>query len=425
MRPSERRTVITGLGAVTPLGTGNERVWKSLSAGRGGVMPIQSFPSDPAVTQLAAEVRDFDAKQFVKQRKSLKVMARDIQLSVGAAELAMQDSKLQLGEIDPTRFGVSFGAGLIASELDELGAAVDQSVNGTRKFDIQKWGKSGMSHLFPLWMLKYLPNMPACHISIIYNAQGPNNSITAAEASSALAIGEAHRIIARGDADLFLAGGADSKIHPLSIVKLALVSDLSRRADEPERACRPFDRDRDGLVPGEGSGVLVLEERDRAKARKARVYGEVLGFGAACNPKDHQRAILSATRRALADAGLKPADLGHVIAHGSGQKVADANEAKALAELLGPAAENVPVVAYKGYWGHMGAGGGGLELIASLLGLAEGKLPATLNFDAPDLDAPKLWILRDKIDYPDKPLLTYDLSHVGQCAALVVGPPAD
>lgn len=422
MTAGEKRVVITGLGPVTPLGTGLDPLWQNLAAGRGGIHRLAAFPTQDAATDIAAEVRDFDPKQFVKNRKSLKVMARDIQLAVGAAELAVRDAQLESASVDPTRFGVNFGAGLIASELDELGGPVDHSVNGIRKFDLKKWGQSGMEQLFPLWMLKYLPNMPACHVSIIYNAQGPNNTITAGEAASPLAIGEAFRVIARGQSDVFLAGGTDSKIHPLSIVRMALINELSRRWDEPEKACRPFDAERDGVVVGEGAGVLVLEELNHAENRRANIYGEIVGFGSSADRKDPGRAIELAIGRALLDARITPADLGHIIPNGLSSVADDRREAIALARVLGESAAKVPIVGYKSYFGNFPAGNGAVELLSSLLAAREGTLPPTLNFRQQDAESPRLWVLSESIDFPTRPFLAYGLSYGGQCGALVVRP---
>jgi 3-oxoacyl-[acyl-carrier-protein] synthase II len=422
MSASNRRTVVTGLGAVTPLGTGNDAFWQSLSEGKSGVMKLQAFAADGFPTQIAAEVRDFDPKKYVKQRKSLKVMARDIQLAVGGAQILIEDSGVDPEQVDPTRFGVNCGAGLIATDLDELGGPIDHSVNGTRRFDLKKWGMEGMEQLFPLWMLKYLPNMPACHISITYNAQGPNNSITAGDASSTLAMGEAYRVINRDAADLFIVGGTDSKIHPLSIVRLALLKRLSRRNDEPAKASRPFDADRDGLVAGEGAGLLMFEELEHAKKRGAKIYGEIVGFGASCCPSNPQKAIEQAVGRALKEAGLPASALGHIVPSGVSCVEDDRFEAKALANILGDAQGQVPIVAYKSYLGQLAAAGGAVEIIASLLALKHGKLPATLNYTKPDAEMPELRILREPIDFPNKPFLSYDISQSGQCGAMVLKP---
>lgn len=421
MNQNDRRTVITGVGAVTPLGTGSGPFWENVAAGKSGVMAVQAFAPNEIV-EVAAEVRDYDAKKFVEQRKSLKVMARDIQVAVGAAKLAIEDADPDLDSVERIRIGVSCGAALMASELDELGPPVSHSVNGSNKFDMQRWGSEGIEKLFPLWMLKYLPNMPACHISIIYDAQGPNNSITAGEASATLAIGEAHRILQRGTAEVMIAGGADSRLHPLSVVRLGLQRRLTRPVDDPATAVRPFDRERGGLVPGEGAGMLILETLERARDRGAKIYGEVIGFGSACVPKDPSRAVTLGIRRALEDAGLRPEELGHVRAFGAGCVDEDRREAKGLADVLGPAIETVPVVAYKGYLGFLAAACGAVELVLDLLAARHGVLPPTLNFRTPDPDLPPLRILAEKIPYPNQPFVSYDVSHSGQCAALVVRP---
>jgi 3-oxoacyl-[acyl-carrier-protein] synthase II len=422
MNPAQRRVVITGVGAVTPLGTGNDLYWQALTAGRSGVRPLESFTVDGIATRIAAEVRDFDPKNYVKHRKSLKVMARDIQLGVGAAHLVVEDAGLDTERVDPTRFGVNCGAGLIATELDELGAPVSESMNGGRHFDLRRWGVKGMEQLFPLWMLKYLPNMPACHISIMYNAQGPNNSITAGEASATLAIGEAFRVIERDGADLFIAGGTDSKIHPLGFVRLALLDRLTRRNDDPAKASRPFDVGHDGLVAGEAAGLVVLETLEHARARGAgTIYGEVIAFGSSCHPNLGQ-AVAKAVTWALKEAKLSPGGLGHIAATGTSCAADDRAEARALAEVLGDAVTRVPVVAYKSYLGYTGAASGAVELIASLLAMRHGMLPGTLNFERPDPLAPTLRVSAQPNDFPKKPFLAYSVSLAGQCGAIIVRP---
>ncbi|MGL4461662.1 MAG: beta-ketoacyl-[acyl-carrier-protein] synthase family protein, partial [Planctomycetia bacterium] len=266
------------------------------------------------------------------------------------------------------------------------------------------------------------PNMPACHISIIFDAQGPNNSITAGEASSALAMGEAYRVMKRGVSDVFLAGGSDSKIHPLSFVRLLLLNRATKRNDDPEHASRPFDAGRDGLVPGEGSGFLVLETLDHAQARGATIHGEVIGFGASCVPGDDRAALRKGMERALKDAGITPADLGHVVANGLSLVHEDHQEVLALHDVLGDAAATVPVVAYKGYIGHVAAGAGAVEAVATLLCKHHGQLVPSLNFEKFDADLPPIRLLTEAIDFPNKPWLMYSLSHAGQCGALVMRP---
>src|SRR5947209_4233928 len=282
--PSPRRAVLTGIGVVCAIGLNPAAYWESLRLRRGGVRPIRQFDPAGLPCRIAGEIEGFEAKNYIdkRERKSLKVMARSIQLAVAAAQLALDDGRVDKAALDPTRFGVEFGAGLIASELEELGYAARTAFPGQIGFiDLEKWGEQGIPQMTPLWMLKYLPNMLACHVSILHNAQGPSNTITESDAASLLALGEAYRIIARDQADFFLVGGGESKLNPLSMSRQCLFQPLSRRNAEPEKACRPFDRSRDGMVLGEGAGVLVIEELEHARRRGARIYAEVAGFGAA------------------------------------------------------------------------------------------------------------------------------------------------
>ncbi len=256
----------------------------------------------------------------------------------------MADAGLVDGGVDPTRIGIDLGAGLISSELDELAPAIGHASQGGRPFDFQVWGRESIGMIEPIWLLKYLPNMLACHISILIDCQGPSNTITEADASSNLAIAEAARIIARGRADVMITGGADSKIHPAEPGPDGPCSTTCRGwKGEPSQACRPFDRRRDGWVPGEGAGILILEEREHALQRGARIHGEVLGGGSGCDampaggldPEGGGTEV--AITAALEEAGLEPSEIGHVNAHGSATKVSDLAEARAFAADLRPA----------------------------------------------------------------------------------------
>ncbi len=256
-------------------------------------------------------------------------MARAIQLAVAAAQLAVDDGQVQVAKLDVTRFGVEFGAGLLPSELVELAPAAAISRSATPgQVDLRAWGQQGLPAITPLWMLKYLPNMLACHVSILHNAQGPSNSITAGDVGGLLALGEACQVIRRDQADIFLVGGADSKVNPLSMIRQCMFGHLSRRNDAPDQACRPFDKERDGLAIGEGAGVLVMEELEHAKKRGATIYGEVVGFGAAFDRGMTGRGLVRAIRAALTQAGVSPADIDHVNAHGLGSPRFDATEAR-------------------------------------------------------------------------------------------------
>jgi 3-oxoacyl-[acyl-carrier-protein] synthase II len=431
MRNSERRVVITGLGLICPLGTGTDPFWAALAARHGGVRKIEAFQVAGLPNDIGGEVPAFDPKALAipKHRKalakSMRVMARDIQLAVSAAEMAISDAGLADGGVDPTRIGVDLGAGLISSELDELAPAIALATKPTGTFDYHEYGRAGIPEIPPLWLLKYLPNMPACHISILCDCQGPSNSITEAEAASNIAIGEACRIIGRDRADVMIAGGADSKIHPLSMVRMSLLGQMSRWEGDPAGACRPFDRHRDGWVPGEGAGILILEEYEHAIKRGRQIYGEILGFGSGCDampeggldPDGAGTEI--ALRAALRDAGLEPSAIGHVNAHGAGAAVSDLAEARALHRVFGPG-RSIPVTALKGYMGNLVSGCGAVELIGSLLGVNRGLIPPTLNCDHPDPECDLDMVVGEPRATRNPVFIKTNVTRHGQAAALVV-----
>jgi 3-oxoacyl-[acyl-carrier-protein] synthase II len=413
--------VLTGIGIVNPIGATPADYWASLERGQSGVVRIQGIDPSSLPTQIAGEVRGFDAKNYLdkKERKSLRVMARPIQLAVAAAQLALDDGKVDKAQLDPTRFGVEFGAGLLPSEPEDLGPAAQISTNCQPGLvDMKRWGAEGREAVSPLWMLKYLPNMLACHVSVLHNAQGPSNSITQSDVASLLALGEAYRIIARDQADIFLAGGADSKIAPISMVRECLFANLSKRNDEPARACRPFDRNRDGAVVGEGGGVLVVEELEHARRRGARIYAEIVGFGAAFDRGQTGRGLVQAMRAALREAGLTPDDLDHVNAHAEGAIANDAWEARAIHEVLKDGQRPPPVFAAKSYFGNLGAASDVSELAASLLALTHGSLPRTLNYETPDPACP-VAVSRQTEPVTRPYVLKVGFTEMGQCGAIV------
>ena len=428
---TERRVVITGLGIVSPIGTGIDAFWSSLAEGRGGVAPIASFPVDGLPTDAVAEVRGFDAmahalpKTKRALKKGLKYMARDIQLAVAAAMMAVSDAGLVDGGVDPTRFGVDLGAGLISTELDELAPALTHASDADGGFDYHVYGREGIPIILPTWLLKYLPNMLACHISILLDCQGPSNTITEAEAASCLAIGEATRIIARGRADVMVTGGADSKIHPLSLVRMSLLEQMTHWRGDPSKAVKPFDVRRDGTVAGEGACILILEEREHALKRGAKVYGEILGFGSACDAKpggglDPEGVGTEiAVRSAIRDAKLTPADIGHVNAHGVGTVVSDAAEARAIGRVFGKSGKT-PVTALKGYLGNIVSGCGAVELAGSLLGVNRGMIPYVLNCEQPDPACDVALVLNEPLPTTNPTFVTCNVTRHGQAAALVV-----
>ena len=419
-----RRVVITGMGVIAPLGIGLEPFWENLVAGKSAVGPITFFEMGKFSVRIAAEIKNFDPKAHIKQRKSLKVMARDIQLAVACASMAMEDGGLeQPGKVNPRRIGTSLGAGLIASDINELGVAIVHSRDGQQQFDIRKFGKEGLEHLFPLWLLKYLPNMLACHVSIMYDLQGPNNTITTACAASSQAIGEGFRVIRRGDADMMVCGGSDSKINPLSMLRYYLLKVLSTRNDDPARASRPFDRDRDGMVVGEGAGIMILEELEHAKKRGAKIYAELAGFCSTCDGRLAGTAGSDGSARdiamkgALEDAQIGPAEVSYICAHATGTKYNDRMEAAAIRRAFG--AVQAPVTSLKSSMGQMGAGAGAVEAVAAVMSTMRNVVPPTLNCENLDPEC-SLPVVRTPEQRPVQNVLCNVSSFAGQNASLVI-----
>lgn len=395
MNSNAPRVVITGLGVTCPMATGQADLTSALRDGRGGVATINSFSVPDIVPHAVGEIRGFDPKNYVIPRlkktlaKSLKYMARDIQLAVAMAQVALQDAGLAEGGVDPTRIGLDLGAGIISTELQELSAAIEESYKYNDSFDYRIWGHDGIKLIQPIWLLKYLPNMLACHISILSDCQGPSNTITSGDASSGLAIGEAARIIQRGRADVMISGGADSKIHPLSYCRAQILGLLSRWKGDSTKASRPFDSQSTGLILGEGAGILILENLKHAESRSANIYGEVIGIGAGSDAKLigqplSGQGIEIALRSALADAGIQSDDpsISHIHAHGIGVPMLDRAEATAIRKVF-TSRPDIPVTSIKGGTGNMGAGNGGVEVIANLLAMRDGFVPPTLNCDSP------------------------------------------
>ena len=389
-RPASRRVVVTGLGVVTPVGLGMTDFWKALLEGQSGVDTIKSFDASSFPTRFAAEVKGFDGRRYVDKPKALKLMGKNIQFGLGAARMAVDDSGLALEKEDPSRMGVVMGAGIVNSNLFELATAITHSLDDSGQFDLGRFAVEGKDQLFPLSLLKHLPNMVAGHISILHNCQGTSNTITTACASGTQAIGEAFRAIARGDAEVILSGGSDSRIEPLGLTGYCLLGALSTRNDAPTRASRPFDKERDGFVMGEGAGVAVLESLEHARARGARIQAEVLGYGCSADAfrvtdlHPDGRGCTRAMKVALADAGLEPANIDVISAHGTSTPQNDRVETLAIKQVFGAAARSVPVSAIKSMIGHLGAASGAVQFAATVRMLQEGIIPATINYEVPD-----------------------------------------
>ena len=307
---------------------------------------------------------------------------------------------------------------------DEFSAPMRACAPHDQAFEFSRWASTGMPQLSPLWLLKYLPNMPASHIAIYNDLRGPNNSLTLREAASNLAVGEAFRVIQRGHADMMVAGATGTRVHPMKALHAVLQEEIAPNGQDPQRASRPFDRDRTGMVLGEGAGAIVLEELESAKNRGARIYAEIIGAGAS-SVVDRQRvarrdqALKNAMRAAMRDAGAGEADIGHVNAHGLGSRSGDADEAAAIREVFGPRADKLPVTAVKSYFGNLGAGSGMVELAASALALAHNRLFAILNYETPDPDCPIAAVTNGDA-LPGDSFLKLSVTPQGQASAVVI-----
>ena len=434
MAVQSRRVVITGIGVLCPIGLDLASYWQSLVEGRSGVRPIRHMDVAELPCRIAADVPGFTDKfardvfknpdnpkdkEAQERQKSLKVMARTIQLGVCAAQFAMKDSKVEKGKIDPVRIGVEFGASIVHSELDDIGRASKVSTDPlTGEVDLRRWGQMGLQEIPPLWMLKYLPNMPSCHVSIQHDMQGPSNTITVGDVSGLLALGEAYRILNRDLVDFMMVGGTESKINPLNFVRQSLFQPLAQNYnDSPEKALRPFDRDRNGIVLGEGAAALGLEELGHAQRRGARIYAELCGFASGCDLRHKGMVVAKIMRRAMDEAGITPDDVDHVNAHGLGTKDADVWEAKAIRDVFG---DRTPIWGIKGFLGALGPGASTIELVGSILALQYGILPAMINCENPD---PGLGIRihNEGIRPIAKPyVLKLNFTDIGQTAAVVL-----
>ena len=388
MKPGERRVVVTGLGAVTPVGLDVPSTWAALLAGVSGAGPITSFDVAGFPTTFAAEVKGFDPAPYVPNRKSLKIMGKNVQFALAVSREALRDAGFDTVS-DPDRSGVVMGAGIVNATLPDLAEAIQESmIDGA--FDMRRFGTEGHRRLFPLTLLRHLPNMSAAHVAIAHNLRGPNNTIVTACASGLQAIGEGFRIVARGDAEMIVAGATDSRIEPLGMIGYSLLGALSRRNDAPERASRPFDRGRDGFVVGEGAASVILESIEAARARGARIYAEVAGSGSSSaayrptDPRPDGAGAVRAMRAALADAGLSPGDIGHINAHGTSTPMNDLAEFAAYREVFGPGLDRIPVTAVKSEIGHLGAASGAVEAVAAILALRDGVIPPTINQEDSD-----------------------------------------
>lgn len=414
--PAAQEILITGMGTVSPLGVGLETFWAALAAGHSGVIERAEFAHTDWPFRLAAPIQGFDPKQLVKPRKALKVMCPPIQSGCAAANLAIEQAGIVPGQLDPDRIAIVFGTEVFISDPREMANAFFKClVNGSYEHSL--WGTAGIAEIEPLWMLKYLPNMVASHISIAIDARGPSNSICQGDASSLLSVIEAAELLRRGWADVAVAGGTGSNLQHFTMIYRGRDT-YSQRIHSPQQASRPFDRDRDGIVAGEGAGAIVLETAAHLAARQgspqARLSGWAQGFCPADSPHFHER-IAEVCAVALARAGIGPADLGQWNSHATSQIQIDAIEAAAIARL----APEVPVLALKHNFGHLGPGSGAVELVGGILALQHGQLPGAINFEQADAGT-RLNLDKTFRQLPQQHLLKLSFSPTGQIAVVIV-----
>jgi 3-oxoacyl-[acyl-carrier-protein] synthase II len=435
-----RSVYITGLGPISGLGLGKADNWAALCEGKTALSPVSAFDASTLGSNLAGEVKEFKIGQYVPKsyRKATKVMARDIELAVAAADYAAHDAGLVTKGTDPEasvsyasdRVGCHIGAGLIAADLDELGPAFAVANGGNGDVDLQRWGKDGMSQLTPLWLLKYLPNMLACHVTIIHDAQGPSNTITCGEASGGLSIGESLRVIQRGQADLCFCGGAESKLNPMAFYRQVLtgrlVNDQTIAKLGSDKAVRPFDANASGGAIGEGGGIVTLEAEETFKQRagEKKAYAKVLGFGASQTVNREKRnlepdaqglAITGAIKAALREAKLDAGAIDFIVPFGLGCGPWDRAERAAMVSVFGDRLAEVPVLGLKANTGNLGAGSGGYELAIAAQSLHARQLPPIVNRDSP---LPTLGCkTAKKLDHA----LVFATSLGGQNTAMVLG----
>ncbi len=373
-------------------------MWDALQAGRSGIGPLTMFPTEHLPTPFAGEAHEFkgeidnfgplDKEKKKNIRKALKAMCREMQMGLAVAQLALNDAQVKLEECNRDRFGVVYGCDYILSPPGEFVEAINACRDANGKFQFSEWGELGRPKVEPLWLLKYLPNLPACYVGIFNDLRGPNNSLTLREASPSLALGEAYETIVRGHADQMLTGATGTRVHIIRSLHTILQEQHATGAD-PLKLARPFDLNRSGVVLGEGAGAFVIEELETAKKRGAPILAEIVGHGGSSaldknGVADLRVAMKNAMAMAMRKANWKPTNVGHINAHGISTTTCDAEEARAINDVL--AGAKTPVVAAKSYFGNLGAGSGFVEMAASVMALKNKSLFPTLNYETPDPD---------------------------------------
>jgi len=430
---TKTRVVITGLGVVSPIGCDLDTVWQSLVAGRSGIRPIASLPMQSLLFQSGGECVDFTGavedygvndKQLQRSiKKNAKVMCREIEMGVAAAQKALAHSGLTPEARNADRCGVLFGSDYILTRPEEYADGVDNCRDESGEFHVERWPTDGLPKVNPLWLLKYLPNMPNSHVAIFNDLRGPNNAITVREASMNLSVAEAAAIIERGQADAMLVGATGSRIHPLRTAHVTLIEKMASERADPSQMARPFDEDRDGMVVGEGAGALMLESYEHATARGAKIWGEIVGHGSAMVGRRPGRdalrmAVAGALGAAMRTGRERLAKTFHVHAHGLSTPAADSSEALGIGDVIGEFGDSVSVTTAKSYFGNLGAGAAAVELICSLLAIENKHLFPIKNLDKPCAEV--TWRAAAAGDDPGNGFAHISFTLQGQASSLVI-----
>lgn len=421
----KRRVVVTGMGCVTPVGNSVEETWSSLKEGRSGIDWISYFDATGFPTRFAAEVRGFDLSQYTPEHARFSKSGRNVHFAIGAARQAVDQSGLSESKVDPARFGVYLGAGEGQQDFVQVMQMIAESQKDG-EIDLDAFSRVGLQRLDAQTELEQEPNMPAGHLASLFDAQGPNLNCLTACAASSQAIGEAAEIIRRGDADVMLSGGAHSMIHPFGVTGFSLLTALSRYNDDPKKASRPFDANRDGFVLGEGAGMLILEELEHAQKRGAPIFGELLGYGTTADAyrmtdiHPEGRGAVSCLKMAFNQAGVRPEDVNYINAHGTSTEVNDKVETAAIKTMFGEAAYKCPISSTKSMMGHLIAAAGSVEAIACLLAIRDGVLPPTMNYETPDPECDLDYIPNEAREAPVSIALSNSFGFGGQNVSLIL-----
>jgi 3-oxoacyl-[acyl-carrier-protein] synthase II len=421
------RVVVTGIGVVAPNGIGRRAFCEAILEGRSGVDYIESFDTAGLPIKIAGEIRDFDVLPFLgEHRKNAKLMSRAVRFAVGAAAMAVEDSGMRADQLDPARFGVCMGTGITPVDVQELVPPILRSVDANGTLDLARFAQARSESIFPLWLLQHLPNMAAAHISILHHAMGPNNTIVTACAAGTQAVGDAFRLISRGDADVMLAGGCDSRLDPQLLVAYSAMKTVSASLRPPFEVSRPFDAERDGFVLGEGAAVLILERYSRARRRGARIYAEVTGYGSSFDafgitrPEPEGKGAALSMTAALREARVDPADIDYINAHGTSTKLNDLMETVAVKRVFGSRAASIPISSQKSMIGHLIGASGAVEAAATALSLERGVVPPTINLATPDPECDLDYVPNTAREVPLHIALSNSFGFGGQNASLVM-----